>query len=144
MTQLEKLIKDIVNTQYFAVLSTIDEGQPYSNLVSFAITTDLKTLIFVTSRNTRKYRNIKKSNKVALLIDNRTNQSSDIEQAIAITIIGDAFEEVEGKSNLKAILLNKHPRLQQFVNDTHSALMFVKVNEYIIAGFNKIQRVVMS
>ena len=144
MTQLEKLIKDIANTQYFAVLSTVDEGKPYSNLVSFAITTDLKSLIFVTDRNTRKYRNIKKYNKVALMIDNRTNQPSDIEQAIAISVIGDALEEAEEKINLQSILLDRHPRLQQFVNDTHSALMLVKVNEYIVAGFNKIQRVVIS
>ena len=90
MTQLEKLIKEMANNQYFAVLSTVDEGQPYSNLVSFAMTTDLKSLIFVTDRNTRKYRNIKKHNKVALIIDNRSNQPSDIKQAIAITVIGDA------------------------------------------------------
>ena len=144
MTQLEKLIKEMANNQYFAVLSTVDEGQPYSNLVSFAMTTDLKSLIFVTDRNTRKYRNIKKHNKVALIIDNRSNQPSDIKQAIAITVIGDAFEEVEEKSNLQAILLDRHPQLQEFVNDTHSALMLVKVNEYIVASFNKIQRFVIS
>ena len=92
MTQLEKLIKDLANTQYFAVLSSVGEGQPYSNLVSFAITTDLKSLIFVTDRNTRKYRNIKENNKVALIIDNRTNQPSDVTQAIAITVIGNAYE----------------------------------------------------
>jgi nitroimidazol reductase NimA-like FMN-containing flavoprotein (pyridoxamine 5'-phosphate oxidase superfamily) len=56
--QLEQLLKEVVDTQYFAVLNTIGQGQPYSNLVAFAITEDLKSLVFITERNTRKYRNM--------------------------------------------------------------------------------------
>jgi len=144
MTQLEELIQDIANTQYFAVLSTVDEGHPYSNLVSFAITRDLKSLIFVTDRETRKYRNIKKYNKVALIVDNRTNRPSDIQQATAITAIGNASEETDGESNLRTIFINRHPQLRQFVNDTHNALIQVNVTEYIVAGFNQVQRLVIS
>ena len=59
MAEPEQLIKEVLNTQYFAVLNSVGEGQPYSNLVSFAITDDLKSLVFITDRNTRKYRNIK-------------------------------------------------------------------------------------
>jgi hypothetical protein len=40
------LIKDIFNTQYFAVLTSDERGQPYSNLIAFAGTDDLKSLVF--------------------------------------------------------------------------------------------------
>jgi general stress protein 26 len=144
MSEHEQLINKIVNTQYFAVLNSVGEGQPYSNLVSFAITDDLKSLVFITDRNTRKYRNIKGNNHLSLLIDNRTNQPSDITQAIAITVIGTAREEVTSRDRYQVIFLARHPQLKQFVDNPNSALILVTVSEYIIAGFDKTQRVVME
>jgi len=144
MSEHEQLINKIVNTQYFAVLNSVGEGLPYSNLVSFAITDDLKSLVFITDRNTRKYRNIKGNNHLSLLIDNRTNQPSDITQAIAITIIGTAREEVTSRDSYQVIFLTRHPQLKQFVDNPNSALILVTVSEYIIAGFDKTQRVVLE
>ena len=144
MSEHEQLINKIVNTQYFAVLNSVGEGQPYSNLVSFAITDDLKSLVFITDRNTRKYRNIKGNNHLSLLVDNRTNQPSDITQAIAITVIGTAREEVTSRDRYQVIFLARHPQLKQFVDNPNSALILVTVSEYIIAGFDKTQRVVME
>jgi nitroimidazol reductase NimA-like FMN-containing flavoprotein (pyridoxamine 5'-phosphate oxidase superfamily) len=144
MTKPMQLLKEVLITQYFAVLNSLGEGQPYSNLVSFAITDDLKSLIFITNRNTRKYGNIKENNHVSLLIDNRTNQPSDITQAIAITVIGTAREEVARRDGFQATFLNRHPQLQPFVDDPNSALILVTVSEYIIAGFDKTHRVVME
>ena len=144
MSEHEQLINKIVNTQYFAVLNSVGEGQPYSNLVAFAITDDLKSLVFITDQNTRKYRNIKENNHVSLLIDNRTNQPSDITQAIAITVIGTAREEVTSRDSYQVIFLARHPQLRQFVDNPNTALILVTVSEYIIAGFDKTQRVVLE
>ena len=63
MTKPEELLKEVLNMQYFAVLNTLGEGLPYSNLVSFAVTDDLRSLVFVTNRNTRKYKNIQENGK---------------------------------------------------------------------------------
>ena len=144
MVQPERLLKEVVNSQYFAVLNSVGEGQPYSNLVAFAITDDLKSLVFVTDRNTRKYRNIKENANIALLIDNRTNQTSDVTQATAITVIGTAWEELDNKSNHQAILLKRHPQLEYFVFESNTATIIVKVHVYIIAGFDKTQTIVIS
>jgi len=142
--QPEQLLKEVVDTQYFAVLNTVGEGQPYSNLVAFAITEDLKSLFFITERNTRKYRNIKANNSISLLIDNRTNRPSDISQAVAITVIGKAVEELNDNGKLRAIFLKKHPQLQQFIDNPNSALVLVTVSEYVIASFDKTHRLAMS
>ena len=139
-----QLLKEVIITQYFAVLNSLGEGQPYSNLVSFAITDDLKSLIFVTNRNTRKYRNIKENKNISLLIDNRTNQPSDVTKATAITVIGTAREELDNKSRLQAIFLAKHPQLQQFIDNPNNALIPVNIREYIIASFNETHRLVIS
>jgi heme iron utilization protein len=144
MNQPEKILRELLRTQYFAVLNTLGEGLPYSNLVSFAITGDLNSLIFVTDRNTRKFRNIIGNSNISLLIDNRTNRPSDISQAIAVTVIGAAHEEREKKNSLKEIFLARHPQLTQFVDEPNNAMMLVAVSEYIIAGFDKTQRFAVS
>ena len=144
MTHYEELLEEVLNTQYFAVLNTLGEGLPYSNLVSFAVTENLRALVFVTNRNTRKYKNIKENNNISLLIDNRTNQPSDVSRAIAITAIGTACEEVENRSSLQAIFLARHPQLKQFVDEPNNAIMLMIVSEYIIASFDRIQRLAVS
>ncbi|MBN1161640.1 MAG: pyridoxamine 5'-phosphate oxidase family protein [Dehalococcoidales bacterium] len=144
MNQVKKILRELIRTQYFAVLNTLGEGLPYSNLVSFAITDDLRLLIFVTDRNTRKFSNIRENSNISLLIDNRTNRPSDISQAIAVTVIGAAHEEEDKKNSLKDIFLARHPRLRQFVDNPNNAMILVAVSEYIIAGFDKTQRLVVS
>lgn len=141
MTKVEELLKEVLKTQYFAVLNTLGDGLPYSNLISFAVTEDLRSLVFVTNRDTRKYKNIQGNKNISLLIDNRTNQPSDVSHAVAITVIGTAGEETGNRSNLEAIFLARHPQLKQFVDTPNNATILVNVREYIIAGFDKIQRV---
>jgi nitroimidazol reductase NimA-like FMN-containing flavoprotein (pyridoxamine 5'-phosphate oxidase superfamily) len=140
----KELVQEIFGTQYFAVLSSDENGQPYSNLVAFAVSEDLKSLIFVTGKNTFKYRNIIKNQRVSLLIDSRTNNPADIEKAIAITVIGDAHEETETERGFHSLYLNKHPHLRQFIGKPDSALIVVKVAIFIIARFDSTQRLVID
>ena len=101
MNNPAKIVREVTSTQYFAVLNTLSEGLPYSNLVSYAVSDDLKTLVFITDRNTRKFRNMQENNNISLLIDNRTNQPSDISQAVAITVVGTAHEEREKRNSFR-------------------------------------------
>jgi nitroimidazol reductase NimA-like FMN-containing flavoprotein (pyridoxamine 5'-phosphate oxidase superfamily) len=144
MSWHEDLLKEIVGTQYFAVLNTLGQGLPYSNLVSFAITDDLRSLVFVTGRKTQKYRNIQDNRNISLLIDNRTNKPSDTSRAMAITVIGTAREEINNKDLFQAILLARHPQLKHFVEAPNSAIMLVTVREYSLAAFDKTQRLPIS
>jgi uncharacterized pyridoxamine 5'-phosphate oxidase family protein len=144
MPRHEELLREIVSTQYFAVLNTIGQGLPHSNLVSFAATVDLKSLVFVTGRNTRKYRNVQDNHNVSLLIDNRTNRPSDTSQATAIAAIGIAREEIDNRSLLRDIFLARHPQLRHFVEAPDSAIMLVTIRKYIVAAFDKTQTVPIS
>lgn len=84
---LESLLRDLFRFQRLAVLATQREGQPFTNLVAFAATDDLKHLAFATTRATRKYANLAADSQVAMLVDNRRNQISDFENAAAVTAI---------------------------------------------------------
>lgn len=144
MPRHEALLREVVGTQYFAVLNTIGQGLPYSNLVSFAATDDLKSLVFVTGRNTRKYRNMQDNHNISLLIDNRSNRPSDTSRAVAITAVGTAREEIDNKSLFQAILLARHPQLRHFVEAPDNAIMLVTVREYIVAAFDRTESVPVS
>ena len=143
--ELSGLIKRVFTSQRFAVLATQFEGQPYSNLVAFAEADNLRSLLFVTSRDTRKYSNTLASKKVAILVDSRTNQASDLNSAIAITALG-TIDEVaaENKDYLSEIYLSKHPELKDFLHKPSSALMKVVVNSYVVATFDDVRRLLIG
>jgi hypothetical protein len=89
---LFKLLQDLFASQRSAVLATSEDGQPYLSLMAFAASDDLKFLVLASPRSSRKYRNLIADSRVALLVDNRTNQPHDVEQAIAVTALGVAEE----------------------------------------------------
>jgi nitroimidazol reductase NimA-like FMN-containing flavoprotein (pyridoxamine 5'-phosphate oxidase superfamily) len=127
------IIRELLESQRLAVLSTQDHLQPYSNLVAFAATPDLKYLLFATTRATRKYANLLANSRVSILIDSRTNQTADFAEAAAVTALGQA-EEMQGAEadQLLPVYLDKHPYLRDFVTSPTCALFRVKVERYIL------------
>ena len=94
----------------------------------------------MTNRNTRKYANALSNQKVAVMIDSRTNRMSDFTTALAVTAIG-TVEEAKGveRDRLASIYISKHPYLAEFANRPGQALMKVKVIDYVIAHFDSVQ-----
>jgi len=121
----------LFRSQPLAVLATHNSGQPYGSLVAFAATEDLAYLIFSTTRSTRKFANLSSDPRVAMVIDNRTNDPSDLRFARAVTATGRA-EEIpkNGSDDFLAIYLNKHPHLEDFVSSPSSALITIRVEVY--------------
>ena len=138
--ELSDLIKRVLASQRFAVLATQLQGQPYGNLIAFAEADKLKSLLFVTSRDTRKYSNTLVSKKVAVLIDSRTNQALDLNNAVAITALGTIEEAgIVNQGYLSDIYLSKHPQLKDFLYKPSNALMKVSVIDYIVATFESVR-----
>jgi nitroimidazol reductase NimA-like FMN-containing flavoprotein (pyridoxamine 5'-phosphate oxidase superfamily) len=129
------LLTALFAEQRFAVLATQKDGQPCADLVPFAATEDLKQLLFVTPRATRKFANLVSDPQVAMMMDNRQNRISDLHSAEAVTAIGKA-EEVVGpeKETLLAPYISKHPLLETFARAPTCALLKTSVEKYDIAG----------
>jgi nitroimidazol reductase NimA-like FMN-containing flavoprotein (pyridoxamine 5'-phosphate oxidase superfamily) len=140
ISELKHLIGSLFSNQKLAVLSSFGNEQPYASLVAFAATDDLKHIIFATTRSTRKYANLSSESKVALLIDNRTNEEKDFSYAVAATALGRADEvrDPERESFLH-IYLTKHPHLKEFVSSPSCALLKVRVKKYYVV--NRFQHV---
>jgi uncharacterized protein YhbP (UPF0306 family) len=127
------LIRNLLESQKLAVLSTQNHGQPYCNLIAIAATDDLKYLLFATTRATRKYANLMADSRVAVLVDNRRNDPADFTEAAALTALGKAWElqGVERQQFLK-VYLGKHPYLEQFAAAPACALLRIRVDKYIV------------
>lgn len=132
-TELVNLLKELFKNQLLAVLSTQSQIGPYGNLVAFASTDDLKHLLFATTRATRKYENLLRTHRVAMVIDNRSNQEADFHEAVAVTATG-SVEEINGsdRDSYQSLYLAKHPFLTDFVSSPTCALLKVEVDTYYI------------
>jgi general stress protein 26 len=141
-SETKELLMQIMEAQRFAVLATMSNQQPYSNLVAFAVSDDLRQIVFTTNRDTQKYRNILSNNKITLLIDNRCNSLSDFTRALAITVLGVA-SELNGDNSDKLVqsYLYKHPSLGEFLQRPDIAIIKVLVTDYIIARFDRAERI---
>ena len=138
--EISEIVRSLLASQRFAVIATESEGQPYSNLVAFAEADDLRSLLFVTGRDTKKYSNTIASKRVAVLVDNRTNQASDLDKEVAVTALGTIGEVAKDcGGRLSAVYLSKHPQLEDFLHNPSSALMRVAVADYIVAGFETVR-----
>jgi nitroimidazol reductase NimA-like FMN-containing flavoprotein (pyridoxamine 5'-phosphate oxidase superfamily) len=133
--RLREFLKDLFSSQRLAVLATQNRRQPYGNLVAFMATDDLKYLLFATTRATRKYANIARNPRIAMVMDNRSNQEADFHQAAAVTATG-VVKEIEGpeKERLQKLYLSKHPYLKEFVSSPTCALLKMDVETYYVVS----------
>lgn len=137
-------IEDLMKSQKLAALSTEGEMGPYVNIVSFTFTSDLKNVLFATTRATRKYSNLTSHNMVSLLVDNRTNTVDDLFRAKALTIIGSSRElKDKEKETALTLMKDRHPYLHDFLNSPSSATIMVHVHRYILVNnFQNVREVI--
>lgn len=125
-------LREMNDLERFAVLATQEEGRPYASLVAYALSPDLRTVIFATPKNTRKYKNIVKVDHVALLIDNRP-RGLPIAKGEAVTLTGRAKFLRKGRERDEMVraYLDKHPDLKDFVESPTTALVALRIDQAV-------------
>lgn len=138
--EMRKKILNLLDSQLLAALATQRQGQPYVNLIAFAHTDDLATLVFATPRPTRKFANLMAEPRVSLMVDSRSNSETDFHETSAVTILGEVHKiEKEDLAYYKSLYLKRYPYLEHFVNSPTTALLKVWVKHYILV--NRFQHV---
>jgi len=145
--QFKGLLGELIAEQRLAVLASHARGDPYASLIAFAVDTDLETFLFTTPRTTRKFANVSRDPRAALLIDNRRNTVADFQHAAAVTVRGRVAEvEPDRTAWFDRLYLSRHPALTDFVGAPTTARMvlraetfylvrhFQSVTEYHVAG----------
>lgn len=127
-----RLVKDLLTSQRFAVLSTQSEVGPYSSLIAFWAAENLDHVLFTTLRATRKFDSLIAYPQVALLFDNRSNKDADLIEALAVTATGTARELNDDVMRVVALegFLDKHPGLSSFATQAGCALVRVDIDVF--------------
>jgi heme iron utilization protein len=134
-------LESVVKHNKFAVLATDNVGQPHVSLVAITRFGNFRQLIFATYRNTLKYRNLSKNNKVALLIENKDADLKDPKGSTVLTIIGDT-EEITNEEHESAYWthLKRHPEMESFMLSPDCALILVIARSFqVVNGIDKIE-----
>ncbi len=140
---LRSKLSNILRNQRIAVLGVSRNDDPYSCLVAFVATEDLRNLIFATMRARKKYRYMEANPRVSLMIDNREHKPTDYTDTTSITVVGTAQEirDTE-RSDYAALLLRKHPALTDFVESEDAAIMEVQVRDmYVVDNFESVKKI---
>lgn len=125
----------------YAVLATDAGGQPYTSLIAYALTEDLKGVVFATPKNTSKHKNILKNPCVSVLIDSRFQTGCDYLNTESVTVIGAAYTLRKGRKRTASadLLKNKHPQLRDFLTSPTTAIIHIEVTHYIhVDSFQRI------
>ena len=137
--ELKSRINKLLADQRLAVLSSNMDDQPYTNLIAFAHTDDLKNILFATLRNSNKFENIKNNPKISMLIDNRGNSPEDISDAIAVSVFGTVSEVNSEVDKCMGIYLDKHPYLKDFLELADCALLKININKFrVVSNFQNV------
>ncbi len=132
------LLRRLCAAQYLGVLATEGAGRPYTSLVAFVASEDLRYLYFATPRATRKYANLIAHPEAAMHIDDRANRPADIQGAISVTALGRVAETAgAAREEAEQLYLSKQPHLAEFVAAPGCALMRMEVEAYVAAGFQR-------
>jgi hypothetical protein len=131
-------IKRLCDEQAFGVLSAHGAEEASASLITFATSSAIDQIIFLTPRNTTKYDHILENNSVAILIDNRADHPDSINQISALTITGTATilggGEYAGRENSEKwmdLFLKKHPNLVDFANAPSTVIVVVAVSRCV-------------
>lgn len=140
----KRVIEDInklVKNEKFAILCTQADNQPYGSIIAYALTENLKYIVFSTPIDTRKYSLLSKCNNISLVIDDRSKLADDIIQISAVTITGQALQI---KDNVRfdlysKLLVSKHPYLEKFIYSPTSVLILIESLKYFyVSSFQEV------
>lgn len=141
-----EIVRQLLNEQKVGILATINSNKPYTSIVGFAATDDLKTIYFGTPVATLKFRNIQDNPNVSILIDNRKNLGSDFSKAAALTCMGIASSEDDSPDHLGINhLINRHPELKTFFNSPSCKIIKICVSKYsLVLRFQEVTEIDME
>ena len=138
--QLRQTVRTLLDCQAHGVLATQHERQPYTSLMAFAVTPDLRWIVIATYRATQKHANLLTNPRASLLIDNRTNKSAGYHNTVAISAQGMVSEvDVARRDEMLQLYLDKHPDLSDFVSETDCVLLAIEVESfYVVSEFQNV------
>ena len=139
-------VRELLDSQRIGVLGSRFEGAPHLSLVAFAVSDDLREIIFASPSATRKVAAILADPCVTLLVDDRRNLGSDLAGGIALTVTGIAEPiTAAGSSAVVSRYLGRHPGLASFVASPSCRFFRIRVRRCsLVSRFQEVEELTME
>jgi nitroimidazol reductase NimA-like FMN-containing flavoprotein (pyridoxamine 5'-phosphate oxidase superfamily) len=131
---LERM-KALVREKDICVLATVSGGTPHCSLMAYVADDDCREIYMVTHRETNKYKNLKENPAVSLLIDTREERGASPRSEARALTVGGVFQEIDEedkRASVRARLLERHPNLGAFLDDSDAELLCIRVNSFLL------------
>ncbi len=141
---LASTIRELMTTQVQCVLSTVSEDVPSQHLMAYALETSLTDVYIASRRTTAKVRNMLENPSVSLLWDNRTGNTADHVQGLALMADGQA-SPLNGWSRARAehLLLARNPELAKLFSLQDVAVFALRIRSYrLVQGYDSVSMLI--
>lgn len=129
--EILRKIKKILKLQLYGILATSYNNQPYTSLLAFAASEDMKNIYMATSKTTHKFQYVKENEKTAFFIDTRENDNFDVNKAYALTAIGKATPiNKKDSPEIEKLYLSRHPQLETFIHLPNVQFLQMKISSF--------------
>lgn len=128
-------MKELLQTHDMCVLATESGGKPHCSLMAYVCDEECRRVYMVTYRDSIKFKNLHENPAVSLLVDTReTHGGARRTETKALTVEG-VYEPLEDESEKEAArthLLEVHPQLKVFLEDSGSEIFAVRIVSFLL------------
>lgn len=133
-------IRELLNNQVQCVLSTIADDAPSQHLMAYALAPSLTDVYVASRRTTNKVENLLRNRAFSLLWDNRTGNTTDHVEGLAVMAEGRA-SLLNGWSRARAeyLLLARNPELAKLLSGNDTAVFALSIQRYrLVQGYDSV------
>lgn len=119
-----QIIDSLIQGKSLCVLATTDGIEPHTSLMNYVVDTAVMKFYFLSRKDSRKNKNLKKHPHVSILIDRR-------DEGLALSIDG-VYSPIKTEQTAEAITklyLLKNPHLQSFAEHPDTELIRIEAKQ---------------
>ncbi len=130
-----KEMKSLVKQKKTCVLATASDNNPHCSLMAYVTDDDCSEIYMVTSRRTKKFRNLSENPSVSLLIDTREEDyGSESLGARALTVSGvfTQLHDENKESRIRVEMTSQHPNIKDLIEHPDSEILCIKIISFLL------------
>ncbi len=133
-------IRSLMTTQVQSVLATSSPTGPSQHLMAYAFASDLGTVYIASLRNTEKVDNMQHRPAVSMFWDNRTGNTTDHVEGIALMATGQAaLLDHDDAGEPASAMQQRNSSLADLLNHADCAIIAIRINRYrLVRGYTSI------
>jgi len=125
-------LETILRENSLCVLCTEAAGNPYCSLMTYLLSDDRRTLYLVSTRESRKFKNLLANPRVSVLVDSRQHPAAGA-NIVSVTFAGLFQTLVDAETErVTTAFAREHPELTEILNHPDSVIFAIKLTSYLL------------